>query len=80
MRYFYAVLWLAIFSGIGWYVYTGQAASYSGRRGRFLAEFLTSLSDSIGQGVTALLCVGIGVAFAAWSIWGKEDGDETASD
>jgi hypothetical protein len=75
MRYLYAVMWVAIFGGLGWMVWTGEAAEYTGRRGRIFADTLSSVTDSIGQGLTALIVLGIGFAFAAWSIWGKEDGE-----
>jgi hypothetical protein len=75
MRYLYAVMWVAIFGGLGWMVWTGEAADYTGRRGRLFADLLNSVTDSIGQGMTAFLVLSIGFAFAAWSIWGKEDED-----
>jgi hypothetical protein len=75
VRFLYAVMWVAIFGGLGWMVWTGEAATYSGRRGRLFAELLNSVTESIGQGLTALLVAGIGFAFAAWSIWGKEEDD-----
>jgi hypothetical protein len=77
MRYLYAVMWVAIFGGLGWMVWTGEAADYTGRRGRLFADLLNSVTDSIGQGLTALIVAAIGFAFAAWSIWGKEE-DEGA--
>ena len=77
MRYLYAAMWLGIFSWLGWYVYTGEAANYHARKGRFLAELLSGITGSIGALPTALLCVGVGVAFAAWAIFGK-DGEEEA--
>jgi hypothetical protein len=78
VRFFHAVMWVAIFGGLGWIVWTGEAATYSGRRGRLFAERLTRISESTKQGLTALLVVGMGFVFATWSIWGKEEGDEEA--
>jgi hypothetical protein len=79
VRYVYAVLWIAIFGGLGWQVYVGAAEHYQARRGRVLAEMLTVVSEKFGRLPVALLCVAIGLGFAAWSIWGREEDDEPAA-
>ncbi len=81
MRFIYAAMWLAIFGVLGWMVHTGEAAAYSGRRGRFFTEMLTALSDKVGQTTVAIGLVLIGVAFAVWSLRGGDDneGDDEAS-
>jgi hypothetical protein len=76
MRYLYAVIWVGIFGTLGWMVYTGEAAEYTGRKGRLFADMLNGVTESIGAGLTGLLVAGIGFGFAAWAIWGKEDGDD----
>ena len=70
-------MWLGLFSLVGWYVYTGEAEAYHGRKGRLMAELLGGIANSIGHLPAALLCVAIGIAFAAWAIFGKDDDEET---
>jgi hypothetical protein len=77
MRFLYAAMWLAIFSGIGWYIYTGGVDTYHGRKGRLAAELLSSVANSIGHLPAALICVAIGIALAAWAMFGKDE-DEAA--
>jgi hypothetical protein len=76
MRYIQGILWLAVFGGLAWLVHSGQAASYTGRRGRGFAEMLTTITDKVGQNTVVIGLLLIGVALAIWAIRGDDDEDE----
>ncbi len=78
MRFVYAAIWVSIFGTLGWLVHTGDAFDYASRRGQGFANLLMVLTDKFGETTIGFAMLLIGIAFAAWSIWGKEEDEGVA--
>jgi hypothetical protein len=75
LHYLYAALWLAFFTGIGIYTVAGGLDDYDARKGSGMAALLTGIRDAIGSFGVIAVCFAIGLAFAAWVLFSKEDDD-----
>jgi hypothetical protein len=78
MRYLYAAIWFAVFSYVGWLVYSADILAADKGKIEIVTLIALFLGNYLGKIGSALVFVGIGIAAAAWCIWGKEEGEEKA--
>jgi hypothetical protein len=74
MRYIYAAIWFAVFSYIGWMVYSADILTADKGRMEIITVIALFLGNYLGKIGAALVFVALGLAAAAWCIWGKEEG------